>query len=299
MTQPSDVERRLNLSTGSFPFASHFCDLGGARLHYVDEGEGEAIVMVHGNPSWSFLYRKLIMNLRGRYRCIAIDLPGFGLSEPPASFGHTPEEHAGLIAAWLDCLEIKNATLVAHDWGGPIGIAASFSQPGRITRYVLGNTWAWPVNGDWHFEWFSRLMGGGFGRYAARKFNLFVKGVLPSSMRRGPLSAEAKIGYEAPLLNPARRHGTHVFPREILKSRQFLNELEKNLHRIDGKNLLFLWPDKDIAFRAKELARWKCIYPDAEVVPLKNCGHFLWEEAGDECAQEISKWLLQVSTRLT
>lgn len=170
------AEDGLGLEPGSFPFESHFCAVGGAKIHYVDEGQGTTLFMVHGNPTWSFLYRDVIRALRSRFRCIAIDLPGFGLSDPPDKFGFLPEDHAHVVAALLAELGVKDGVLVAHDWGGPIGLAAAIAQPGRLTRFVLGNTWAWPVNGEWHFERFSRLMGGPFGRVAAKHWNLFVNG---------------------------------------------------------------------------------------------------------------------------
>jgi haloalkane dehalogenase len=284
------AETTLHLSPGSFPFESRFLRIGEANLHYVDEGNGPLLVMVHGNPTWAFLYRHLISALRGQFRCIALDLPGFGLSDPPAGFGFRPEEHASVVAAFLAAVDIQDATLVAHDWGGPIGLAAGFSQPGRLTRFIFGNTWAWPVNGIWHFEWFSRLMGGPIGRFGARHFNLFVNGVLPAAMQRGKLDPSVMQAYRAPLVDPARRTGTHVFPREITGSGDFLRGLEKRLNEIDGRSVLFLWPDRDIAFREAELARWRNIFPAAQVQAIKRCGHFLWEEAADEAASAIAAW---------
>lgn len=284
------AEQKLDLVPGSFPFDSHFCTAGGANIHYVDEGRGATLFMVHGNPTWSFLYRHVIAALRPHFRCVAIDLPGFGLSQPPAGFGFRPEDHAAVMTALLSELRIDNATLVAHDWGGPIGLAAALAQPGRLTRFALGNTWAWPVNGDWHFEWFSRLMGGSFGRFGARHWNLFVNGVMAGAMRRGPLAADAKRAYRAPFRDPQSRTGTHVFPACILASHDFLRGIETGLGGLDGRKFLFLWPDRDIAFRTAELKRWQSLLPAASVVHLHNCGHYIFEEAGAECADAIAAW---------
>ncbi|HZX30307.1 MAG TPA: alpha/beta fold hydrolase [Rhodocyclaceae bacterium] len=288
---PTQAESQLSLAPGQFPFESRYRNIHGARIHYVDEGDGPVLFMVHGNPTWSFLYRHLILGLRHRFRCIAVDLPGFGLSETPAGFGFRPEEHAARVAALLAELQIEGGTLIAHDWGGPIGLAAAFAQPGRLTRFVLGNTWAWPVNGIWHFEWFSRLMGGPVGRFGARRFNLFVNGVLPAAMRRGPLPEAVLAAYRAPLQPAERRTGTHAFPRCITASRDFLAGLADGLGKIDGTQVLFLWPDRDIAFRDIELARWKSLFPQATTVILPNCGHYLWEEAADEAVSAIDAWL--------
>lgn len=285
------AEQTLGLEAGSFPFESHFSAVCGARIHYVDEGEGPALFMIHGNPTWSFLYRHVIHALRPHYRCIAIDLPGFGLSAPPDAFSFLPRDHANIVAALLPALGIEDATLLAHDWGGPIGLAAAIAQPGRLTRIALGNSWAWPVNGDWHFEWFSRLMGGPFGRFAAKRWNLFVNGVMPYSMPRDRLAPEAKRAYKAPLRDPARRAGTHIFPASIIGSRDFLRGIETRLDGFDGRRFLFLWPDGDIAFRAAELKHWRTVLPEANIVHLRNCGHYIFEEAGRECADAIASWL--------
>jgi haloalkane dehalogenase len=287
----SHAETAFGLSPGLYPFESRFVSVQGANVHYVDEGSGPMLFMLHGNPTWSFLYRHLLLALRDRFRCIAIDLPGFGLSDPPAGFRFRPEDHSAVVAGMLRQLDIENATLIAHDWGGPIGLAASHEEPGRITRLVLGNTWAWPVNGTWHFEWFSRSMGGPIGRFGVSRFNLFVNALMPASMRRGRLPDYVMHAYRAPFSDPARRTGTHVFPASILRSTDFLAGIAARLGEIDDRRVLFLWPDRDFAFRKAELERWRSVFPHARVEVLGDCGHYLWEEAPDETASAIQKWL--------
>lgn len=115
----SFAEERFDLPEGAFPFESRFMNIGQARLHYIREGEGPILLFLHGNPAWSFLYRNIIGALRESYDCIALDLPGFGLSKPSVHYGFTPEEHAALVAAFLNRADIRNACLIAHDWGGP------------------------------------------------------------------------------------------------------------------------------------------------------------------------------------
>jgi len=284
-------ETALHPSPHLFPFESRFLPVAGARIHYVDEGAGPTLLMLHGNPSWSFLYRHLIMALRAEYRCIAIDLPGFGLSDVPEAYSFLPQDHAARVGDFLERLDIRDATLIAHDWGGPIGLAAALSRPGRLTRFVLGNSWAWPVNGLWHFEWFSRLMGGPLGRFGARRFNLFVNLFIPLGLRRGRLTREIMDGYRAPFRDRRRREGTHVFPREIIQGRDFLAKLEAGLRSLDGERVLFVWPEGDIAFRGRELARWRGYFPAAQVETIPRCGHFLWEEAPAETIAAIRSWL--------
>lgn len=295
MTGDRDAARqRFGLSADLFPFDSRFLSVAGARIHHVDEGSGPVVLMLHGNPAWCFLYRHAITALRDRYRCIAIDLPGFGLSEPPAGYGYTPAEHARILAAALDALDLRDACLVAHDWGGPVGLRAML-ETGRITSVVLGNTWAWPVNGDWHFEWFSRLMGGPIGRWGARRFALFVNGVLPTSMKRGWPPAAVMAAYRAPFAPPRDRAPLHVFPRHILAARDWLATLWSDLEGWQGRAAL-IWPENDIAFRDRELARWRTLLPAAPVRTIARCGHFLWEDAPEESVAALREMLAYTTT---
>jgi haloalkane dehalogenase len=176
-----------------------------ARLHYADEGEGPLVLMIHGNPTWSVLYRDLIEGLRGQYRCIAVDLAGFG-----PGFSFKPEDQARLVAGFLDRLNLNDVTLGAHDWGGPVGLGAAM-MTGRISRLCLGNTWAWPLNSDFHFEWFSKLMGGPIGRFGSERYLAFVNLVMPSAMRRHKLSAQELDLYRAPFREVQSRPSPTIF----------------------------------------------------------------------------------------
>jgi haloalkane dehalogenase len=286
----SFAESQLGLKPGSFPFESHFASVGSAELHYVDEGAGPQILMLHGNPTWSILYRGLIESLMGSCRCIAVDLAGFGLSRAPPSFSYLPEDQARLISAFIEKLDLRAATLVAHDWGGPVGLAAMVATEGRITRLCLGNTWAWPVNGDFHFEWFSRLLGSRVGQFLAHRYAVFVNVIMPTSMRRRKLTPEEMALYRAPFKARESRRPMHVFPASITGSRRFLEALENATKGFDGPVRL-IWPDADIAFRDKELAHWRRLLPQAEVIRLRNCGHFLWLDAPDECADAVRSFM--------
>jgi haloalkane dehalogenase len=286
----SEAERQLRLPPGAYPFESRFASIGEARLHYVDEGAGPTLLMLHGNPTWSILYRGLIEGLRGRYRCVAVDLAGFGLSMPPPGFSFKPEHQAKLIASFLDAANLKEATLVAHDWGGPVGLGAAMMTGGRVTRLCLGNTWAWPVNGGFHFEWFSKLMGGPIGRFGSERYLAFVNLAMPSAMRRRKLSSEELDLYRAPFRERQTRRPMHVFPWEITASRDYLARVNDFVAGFRGP-ALFVWPENDIAFRDKELARWRRLLPQAEVRRLPKCGHFLWIDAPDDCLTAVRAFL--------
>lgn len=286
----SPAEQILNLAPGQYPFVSHYLEHDGARLHYLDEGQGPVLFMLHGNPTWSFLYRKLVLGMRHRFRCVAMDLPGFGLSRPAAGFDYRPESHLAFVVALLRHLDIRDGTLVAHDWGGPIGLAAAQSEQARLTCFVLGNTWAWPLNGIRRFDWFAKLLGGPIGRWTASRYNLVVNGILPGAMRRAPLSPQTHAAYRAPFRHSGDWTGTHVFPASLSTSRDFLEQVEAGLAALPDDHFLFLWPDQDMAFRAPQLERWRGMLPRARFITLADCGHYLWEEAAPAAIRHIAAW---------
>ncbi len=167
------------LDKTEYPFTSHFIDVPAGRMHYVDEGQSNhAIVMVHGNPTWSFAYRHLIKELSGNYRCIAPDHLGFGLSDKPSGFDYFPESHAENLKYLLNQLNLESITLVVQDWGGPTGLSYALQYPEKVKSIVIMNTWFWPVEGNKHFERFSGMMGSSFGKFLITRLNLFAKVVM-------------------------------------------------------------------------------------------------------------------------
>src|SRR5690348_12850994 len=155
-----------------YPFESRWFDGAGPRVHYVDEGSGPAVVMFHGNPTWSFLYRKVIVALHDRFRCIAMDYPGFGLSERPAGYGYTPVEHAQVIGALVDHLKLDTFFVVGQDWGGPIGLSVALDRADNVAGMVFANTWYWPADGP--FNVFSILMSSPPLQWLILQRNFFV-----------------------------------------------------------------------------------------------------------------------------
>lgn len=290
----SVAEAHFDLPAGAFPFESRFMAVGKARFHYIREGRGPTLVFVHGNPTWSFLYRRIIHALRTDYECIALDLPGFGLSRPPPHYGFTPKEHADLVAQFLIEADVRRSCLVAHDWGGPIGLWAMFNTGDRLASFCLGNSWAWPVNGIIHFEWFARLMGGPIGQWANERHAVFVNRVIPLSMKRGRPDDTVMRAYRAPFEPPALRRPLHVFPRHILRSKRWLADIERNLETFTGPAAL-IWPENDIAFREQELEKWRRILPRARVTKIANCGHYLWEDACDDALAALQSHLGQLT----
>lgn len=286
----SHAERVFGLPPGSFPFDSRFVEIDGARLHYVDEGDGPVLLLLHGNPTWSFVYRDIIARLRGSFRCVAMDYPGFGLSTVPTGFSFAPAAQAALVEAFVDRLGLQQITPVMQDWGGPIGLWLAGRRPQNIARLVIGNTWAWPVNGDLHFEWFSRLLGGPIGRWGVRRHNAFVNLLIPAGIRRSKVSPTVMQAYRAPLPTPDRRMPSYVFPRSILTARDFLADVETGLAGLRDKPTLILWGDKDIAFRSKERQRFAALFRHHRVKILAGAGHYIQEDAAEEIAAAIADW---------
>ena len=169
---PAWVDRR------EYPFEPRGLDVEGGRLSYVDEGEGAPIVMVHGTPTWSFLYRHLIRDLSPRYRCVAPDHLGFGLSDRPAGWSYRPEDQARNLARLIETLGLKDLTLAVHDYGGPIGLAYALDHPENVRRLVLFNTWMWSFAGDRSVEWVARILGGRLGRYLYERRGFSVRVML-------------------------------------------------------------------------------------------------------------------------
>ena len=201
-----------------YPFDSRIARIDGHAVHYVDEGSGPPVLLLHGNPAWSFLYRELIRGLRDRYRCIAPDYPGFGLSRAGPGYGYTPAEHAAVLERFVEQLDLQGVTMMVQDWGGPIGFAVATRHPERFSAFVIGNTWAWP-KADPVTRVASCLLGGPLGGYLILQRNFFVEKILPGSVKRRKLTQEVMDAYRGPFPTPESRRPMHVFPREILDSR--------------------------------------------------------------------------------
>ena len=272
-----------------YPFEDRYAEIGGARVHYVDEGSGPPLVLLHGNPTWSFLYREIVRGLRDRYRCIAVDYPGFGLSTAAPGYGFTPAEHAGVVDQLVVQLDLQGATMMVQDWGGPIGFAVATRHPDRFAAFVIGNTWAWPKS-DPGTQVFSRLMGGPIGGYLILRRNAFVERIIPSNVKRRELPAEVMDAYRGPFPTPESRRPMHVFPREILGSRPFLAQIERGLPALRDRPALIVWPTKDVAFRNRERARWEELFPNHLTVTLEGAGHYIQEDAPEEIVAAIRDW---------
>ncbi len=285
----NDIPRPAWVPEDLYPFEDRYADIDGARVHYVAEGGGPPLLLLHGNPTWSFLYRDLITGLRDRFRCIAPDYPGFGLSTTAPGYRYTPAEHADVVEKLVLLLDLEGTTMMVQDWGGPIGFAAATRHPDRFARFVIGNTWAWPKS-DLGTQLFSRLLGGRIGGHLILRRNFFVEKIIPSGVKRKKLPDAVMDAYRGPFPTPESRRPMHVFPREILGSRPFLAEIERRLAALRDRPALIVWPAKDVAFRDPERRRWEQIFPNHRTVTLDGAGHYIQEDAPEDIIAAIQDW---------
>lgn len=276
----------------AYPFAPHFLAVDGGRMHYADAGQGRTVVMVHGTPTWSFLYRHLIEDLSRDYRVVAPDHIGFGLSEKPPAWTYRPQDHARNLAALIDHLDLTDVTLAVHDFGGPIGLAWALDHPERVRSLVIFNTFLWSLQGDPAFERPNRLFNNALGRWLYLRGNFSAQRIVRAAWgRHRPLTPAVHAQYTRALPDPPSRAGTWGFMQSLLGESEWYESLWARRERIAGKPALILWGMRDIAFKEKELARWVEWFPDARVVRYPEVGHFVPDEAGEEAAAEVRAFL--------
>jgi len=280
------------LDQQEYPFTPKQFSLPMGTMSYVDEGAGEPVVMVHGNPVWSFVYRHFIEHLRGNYRCIAMDHIGFGLSDKPFEWSYRPQAQGENLQALLDSLDLTGINLIVQDWGGPIGLSYAVNNPERIKRLIILNTWMWPVNDDWYYRAFSGFMGGVAGRFLIRRFNFFARVVTRMAYGdKSKIPPRIHAHYLNALPTPQSRKGSWVLPREIIASSDWLTQLWAQRENLSAKPAMLAWGMKDIAFREKELNRWASLFPQASITRYEDAGHYVQDEKGPELVLLVEKFI--------
>ena len=289
----ADPKLKFKVPENLFPFQHRFITLeNGARIHYVDEGTGPILLLLHGNPTWSFLYRKIIGCLKNRFRCVAPDYPGFGLSVAPDWYTFTPYEHSLVVEEFVKRLGLNNLTIMVQDWGGPIGFGLAIRRPELVDRFIIGNTWAWPLSAYPRFIRFSRIMGGPLGRVAAYWFNGVVRFFMCKGIKTVLGRAEYDM-YMAPFRKRSERAPTHIFPYQIEHAEEYVAEIERNFETIGDRPALIIWGLKDFAFQQPERERFQTLFRKHEVVLLEGAGHFIQEDAAEEICNAVHEWFPQ------
>ncbi|AOW94235.1 haloalkane dehalogenase [Rhodococcus sp. WMMA185] len=270
-----------------YPFASRWFDSPHGRMHYIDEGEGPPILFCHGNPTWSFLYRNIITRLRDRFRCIAVDYLGFGLSDHPDAFGYTIEEHAYVVGTLVDHLGLDGFVSFGQDWGGPISMAVDTARADRVRGVVLGNTWFWPA-GSPTMKLFSRVMSSAPMQRAILNNNFFVERLVPVGTARS-LTPDEMAHYRGVQPSREARRGVAEMPKQILAARPMLERLSRDVPaRLGTKPALIVWGMKDFAFKPKTMMpRVQAAFPNHVLVELPEAKHYIQEDAPDRIADAI------------
>lgn len=279
---------------GAYPFADRRLELPAGRIHYVDEGAGpETLLFVHGTPTWSFEWRHLIKALCRDYRCVAPDHLGFGLSDRPAGFAYTPEAHAENLAAFVRILDLRNVTLVVHDFGGPIGLPLALAGDGRVKRVAVFNSWMWGFAGDKKMEGPAKLARTGLWRFLYRRLDFSLRVLTPYAYGdKRKLTPAIHKQYKDRFPDPdSRGLVLWALAKALLGSAPFYESLWARRAELARLPLLIVWGLKDRAFPPHILARWREGLPNAKVVECPEAGHWPHEEDPDRCVAALREFL--------
>lgn len=276
-----------------YSFKSNFFEIKNYKYHYVDEGAGDPIVMLHGNPSWSFLFRRLISELRKTHRVIAPDHLGCGSSDKPQDFPYRLETHIDNLETFLLSLNLDNFTLLMHDWGGPIGMGFAVKHPEKIKRFIITNTAAYSMHRiPWRIA-ICRIPW--LGEKIIREWNIFCKASLFMTVKK-TMDEHVKKGFLIPYDSYENRIAIYRFVQDIPigpedQSYEVLLSIEHGLWMFRETPVCILWGMKDWCFTPQCLERWISYFPNAEVLELQDAGHYLFEDAHEEIIPFIKKFL--------
>lgn len=288
-----------------YPFPSHFLNVPGGRLHYLDVGPSTTnfggseppptLLCVHGNPTWSFYWRNIVAGFCDRARVVALDHLGCGLSDKPQEFPYRLADHIANLRQLIESLDLHNITLLAHDWGGAIGLGAAGRMPERFSRLALFNT------GAFHGErcpWRIRVCRiPGLGAWGVRRLNLFARAALVMATEKPErFTAAVRAGYLAPYDNYEHRIAVHRFVQDIPlapnhPSYATLTDVENGLARLSDKPVMLAWGMRDWCFTPKFLERFRRFFPQAEVHRFSDAGHYVIEDASERIMPLLREFL--------
>ena len=277
-----------------YPFEQHYRDVGGPRMHFVDQGTGPAVVMLHGNPTWSFYYRELITALSGSHRVIAPDHVGCGLSDKPRRYPYTLARHIDNLERLLDDLGLDDLTLAVHDWGGAIGFGLAARRPERVRRFIVFNTAAFFGRIPWRIR-VCRLPI--IGPLVVRGANAFAAGaVRMACVNRERMTPDVRTGYLLPYDSYAHRIAVLRFVRDIPlrptdPSYALVESIEAALPGLGDRPMIILWGMRDFCFNERFLHGWIERFPEAEVHRFAQAGHYVLQDAADEIIPLVGRFL--------
>ena len=289
-----------------YDFAPHYFEIDGKRCHYLDEGEGDPIIMLHGNPSWSFIYRELIGPLQRSHRVIVPDHIGCGLSDKPSDeqYSYRLEQRVDDLEALLEEIGAdRDITLVMHDWGGPIGMGYASRHPARIAKLVIFNTTAFLLPAGKQLHWTLR-----FCRHSSiaacliRRFNLFAWCTGRVGFQTGALAGEVRRAYRGPYDSWENRIAILRFVQDIPLIREdasyeVLRRIQESLSEFRETPILICWGEKDFVFDADFLDEWTRRFPQAEVHRFSEAGHYVLEDMCQSIIPLVSNFVVSNPAR--
>jgi pimeloyl-ACP methyl ester carboxylesterase len=285
---PAAPERPAWLDPALYPFAPHHHPTADGPLHYVDEGRGRPILFVHGTPSWSFEWRHAIAALGGEHRCVAPDHLGFGLSAKPPRAAYAPADHAARLLQLVRALDLRDATLVVHDFGGPIGLSVALAEPERFSSVVILNSWMWAHGDDPRLRRLSRLVASPLGRLLYLWLNASPRWLVPASFGdRSKLTEAMHRHYRGPFARRDERWAPWHLGCELTGSDPWYASLWERRAVLRSLPVTLVWGTADIAFGEAYLERWRAELPEAGVVRIEGAGHFPQEEAPERVTAAI------------
>jgi len=289
-------QRPFIVDKKEYPFRSNWYERDGVSMHYIDEGEGIPVVLCHGNPEWSFIYRNLIKELSGEARLIAYDLPGCGFSELPDTWNYTLAEYSEWIASLIfDHLKLDKFIMVVQDWGGPTGLNVAVNNPDHVIGLVISNTWAWKIESG-AVKYFSYAMRTPIVNRINVNRNIFA-----TTLMRGELNKKASKNknitdaykYQFPTIES--RKGTSEFPKNITRAGEFLSELEQGLPRLYNKDVEFIFGTKDWTVGTQDIInRWQSHFPYANTTILPEASHFTQEDSPESYYKALRNLLSSI-----
>ena len=292
-----DISRFRHL----YPFKSHYMNINGLQYHYIDEGAGDPVVMIHGNPTWSFYFRKLVNELSGQFRTIVPDHIGCGLSEKPDSkrYGFRLKDRIDDIEYFIDKLNLKKITLILHDWGGMIGMGYAVKHHKNICKIIIMNTAAFLPPKEKKIPWRLWIIRNlkPFAVIGVQGFNLFSVAALYMASKKG-LDRDVKCGLTAPYNCWKNRIATLKFVQDIPvkkndPSYDIVENVDKNLYKLKDIPMLICWGKHDFVFDMSYLEMWQKRFPNAQINTISHAGHYVLEDAPEKTAMLVKVFLTQ------
>ena len=290
-----DAAVAARVAQQEYPFASRFLDIGGVQYHYIDEGAGETLLFVHGNPTWSFAWRRFLKDLSADYRVIAVDHVGCGFSDKPQSYSYCLDQHIDNLCCLATALDLNQVTLLAHDWGGAIGMGAATRMPERFSRFVLFNTAAFRSTRIPLRIAVCRIPV--LGPLAVRGLNLFARAAIRMAVEHHErMTPDVRAGFLAPYGSWSDRIAVLRFVQDIPLSPAHpsyatLKALEERLPLFQKSPVLLVWGARDWCFTLDFLEEFRRRFPEAEVLQIPDAGHYVFEDAHEQIIPRVREFL--------